>query len=145
MKLIDRLSKASAGMTLIEVLVSVVILTMSVMMIYSGTAGVTRAHAELSSPEDIANSIAGLNDTLKNYVSADAGPGTAADFAPMGSWALPKDACAYALEAGCTHTADSFLAQRIKDQHPGAALSYSVAAPAVPDGPLQITYSISWP
>lgn len=132
-------------MTLIEVLVGLVILTMSVMMVYSVASGAARAHAQLSTPEEIANSISGLHEVLRNYVSADPTSATAADFAPSGSWALPADACAYALAAGCAHIADGFLSQRLLNRYPGARLSYAIAAPLVSDGPWQVTYSVTLP
>jgi prepilin-type N-terminal cleavage/methylation domain-containing protein len=136
---------ASGGVTLIEVLISIVILAMAVMMIYSAATATARVQAELSNPEEIANSIAGLNDVLRNYVSADPSPATAVDFAPSGSWALPGDACDWALRVGCLHAADSFLSPWIKDRHPNATLRYSVAAPAVADDPMIVTYSVQWP
>lgn len=131
------------GTLFIEVLISIVIVGIAAMMVFSVAIYANRAQAEVEPYAAIETSVQGLSDALKNYVAAEistsAGPG--------GRWALPGDdsSCkAYALDTACDHNATQFLDPMVlkKCSDPKNCLTYRVSAPSGSDGPLSIRFSL---
>lgn len=140
--------EGSAGFGILEVLISLAILTTGVLMIYGVSTAASRASFSALPEETVLVAIQAVTDTLRNYVTADRSALTL-DQAPNGSWKLPGDgsSCsAWALDAGCDHDATSFLPADFRTSRPKASLKYRVtrAAPPPPLTPEDMPSTISF-
>lgn len=140
------------GASFIEIIVSLLIVSIAAMMLFSVATFTVRTQASLEAPAAMEISVQGLSRTLGNYV-ADVAPGRSLDpsWGPGGSWALPGDdsSCrSYALDSSyvggwkCEHNATSFLSPAVLKDYPKAALTYTVTTPYGPEGPREVEFSL---
>lgn len=142
--------RKSYGGTLVEMIISILILATAVTAMAIGLINGPAQFANLQHKERMALAANGLLQELKNYVTADAAPVLGApgdlDALGRGTWHLPGDNCpdnsyrCWALAPG-THDGSSFLPADLKAAPYNAKLLYTVTMVA---GLPKVDATVTW-